>query len=166
MPVSDQGVNLDHFMLIPRVLIFLNRGNNILLLKGAKDKRLWAGLYNGIGGHIEQGESINAAVNRELREETGLISQNIWLCGFITIDTQTNPGVIIFVYKGESTGGNLISSNEGLLEWVEQSQLIHLPLVGDLPALLPKIIAMKQGDFPFIAHSSYNELGKIAVSFL
>lgn len=166
MPVSEQGINLNHFMLIPRVLIFLTRGNSILLLKGANDKRLWAGLYNGIGGHIEQGESIIAAVNRELREETGLISQHIWLCGFITINTQTNPGVVIFVYKGELTGGNLISSNEGLLKWVEQSQLIHLPLVGDLPTLLPKIIDMKQGDFPFYAHSSYNELGKIVVSFL
>ena len=164
MPVSDQGVNLDHFMLIPRVLIFLTRGNNILLLKGAKDKRLWAGLYNGIGGHIEQGESIISAVNRELHEETGLNSQILWLCGIITIDTQTNPGVVIFIYKGESTEDNLISSNEGLLEWVEQSQLMHLPLVGDLPTLLPKIIAMKQGDFPFIANISYNELGKIAVS--
>jgi 8-oxo-dGTP diphosphatase len=166
MPVSEQGVNLEHFMLIPRVLLFLTRGNDVLLLKGAKDKRLWAGLYNGIGGHIEQGESIIAAVNRELYEETGQIPQNLWLCGIITIDTQTNPGVLIFVFKGESTGGNPISSNEGLLEWVEQSRLVRLPLVGDLPTLLPKIIAMKQGDFPFFAHSSYNEIGKIVVSFL
>ena len=40
-------------MLIPRVLIFLTRGESILLLKGATTKRLWADKYNGIGGHAD-----------------------------------------------------------------------------------------------------------------
>ena len=165
MPVSDQGVNFNRYMFIPRVLIFLTRGSEILLLKGAKDKRLWADLYNGIGGHIEQGEAIISAANRELCEETGLTSQNLWVCGIITIDAQTNPGVVIFILKGEANGDHPISSGDGLLEWIEQSQLVHLPLVEDLPTLLPRIIQMKQGDFPFFAHSTYNERGNIVVKF-
>ena len=165
MPVSDQGINRRRYMLVPRVLIFLTRGSKILLIKGAKDKRLWAGLYNGIGGHIEQGEDILSAVNRELYEETGLVSQNLWLCGILTVNTQTNPGVGIFIFRGESTVDQTISSNEGLLEWVEISQLLQIPLVDDLPTILPKILDMKPGDLPFFFHSSYNEHGDIVVTF-
>jgi len=74
MPVTDQGLNQDRYMLIPRTLIFLTRGDKILLIKGAANKRLWANLYNGIGGHIEPGEDILSAARRELKEETNLTS--------------------------------------------------------------------------------------------
>jgi len=165
MPVSDQGINLIRYMLLPRVLIFLTRGSKILLIKGAKDKRLWAGLYNGIGGHLEQGEDILSAVNREIYEETGLVSQNLWLCGILTVDTQTNPGVGVFIFRGESSAEQPISSNEGLIEWVEKAQLLQMPLVEDLPTILPKILDMKPGELPFFFHSSYNEHGNIVVTF-
>ena len=46
MPQSDQGITHDRYMLIPRKLIFLRRGESILLLKGASANRLWAGKCN------------------------------------------------------------------------------------------------------------------------
>ena len=65
MPASEQGVDFSRYMLIPRVLIFLRRGNSVLLLKGAPTKRLWAGKYNGVGGHVEAGEGILSAAQRK-----------------------------------------------------------------------------------------------------
>src|SRR4030067_969706 len=100
MPVTKQGVNLDRYMLVPRTLVILTRDENVLLHKGADDKRLWAGLYNGIGGHVERGEDIRSAAKRELFEETGITQVDLWLCGIVTVDTQINPGVCIFIYKG------------------------------------------------------------------
>ena len=166
MPVTDQGINFDRYMLVPRTLIFLMRGSSILLLKGAETKRLWAGLYNGIGGHIEQGEDILNAASRELFEETGLLSPDIHLCGILTIDTQINPGVGIFIFCGHCPDGQTAASKEGILEWVGTAEIESLPLVSDLPQLLPKIFGYTPGSPPFFAHSSYDQSGNLVISFV
>ncbi|MDP3183744.1 MAG: NUDIX domain-containing protein, partial [Anaerolineales bacterium] len=67
MPASEQGVSRDRYMLIPRTLIFLRRGDSVLLIKGAPHKRLWANKYNGVGGHLERGEDVLSAARRELQ---------------------------------------------------------------------------------------------------
>ena len=164
MPVQDQGINLERYMLVPRTLIFLTRKDEILLLKGAENKRLWAGLYNGVGGHIEQGEDVLSSAQRELHEETGLLSSNLRLCGVITVDTQTNPGVGVFIFTGVCSEGEPMHSKEGTLEWVKISGIKYLPLVADLQVLLPKILDMKPDDPPFSAFSRYDDDGKLVLT--
>jgi 8-oxo-dGTP diphosphatase len=165
MPASEQGVSLDRYMLVPRTLTFITRGDKVLLIKGAQAKRLWAGLYNGIGGHIEQGEDITSAAHRELLEETGLVAARLRLCGVITVDTQVNPGVGIYLYLGEYLSGELKASAEGSLEWVSKADILNLPLVADLPVILPKLLGMCLGDPPLSAHSFYDQSGGLQVSF-
>ena len=154
MPVSDQGVTRDRYMLIPRVLVFIRRGSRVLLLKGAPTKRLWANKYNGIGGHVEQGEDLLVAAQRELLEETGLAA-DLWLCGTVIVETDENPGIAIFVFSGESSHGEPQASAEWLPEWIPFSKTHDFPLVEDLPYLLKRIQKMKRGDVPFHARSFY-----------
>ena len=163
MPRSDQGVTKDRYTVIPRVAIFLRRGDSALLLRGAPTKRLWPNKYNGLGGHVERGEDALSAAKRELLEETGLTA-DLWLCGTLIVDAGA-MGIALYIFAGECTEGEPQPSREGVAEWIPFDRIGELPVVEDLPALLSKIRQMKRGDPPFSARSYYDEQERLIVEF-
>lgn len=61
-----------HMKLYTVGFAFTEDAKHVVLIR--KSKPVWqAGLLNGIGGHVEHGESSHAAQVREFAEETGLI---------------------------------------------------------------------------------------------
>jgi len=99
MGVSEQGVSLDRYTVIPRVLVFpVNGADQVLLLHGAPNKRIWANRWNGIGGHVEAGESILRAARRELLEEANLTAARLKFVGQVMVDTGGNPGIAFFCF--------------------------------------------------------------------
>lgn len=164
MPKEDQGIIKNRYQVIPRVLIFIFRQKKVLLLHGSETKKIWPGQYNGIGGHIEQGEDIQTAAVRELREETGLIDSYVEFCGNILIDTGQSPGITLFLFKGKYQGGEIIPSDEGKLEWINLESIRNYKLVEDLQFLLPKIAQWKRGK-PLIVGRYYYDGENLIAKF-
>jgi len=157
MPVIEQGLFQDRYQIIPRVLVFVSRGDSLLLIKGAPPKRIWANLYNGIGGHVEKGEDILTAARREFFEETGLALLKPWLCAIVTVDTGEQTGIGIYVFRGEVSSIKFKHSSEGSLEWISLRTINNIPLVEDLPILIPHIMKLNAHSSPLFLHYEYDE---------
>ncbi len=166
MPISDQGMPQNQrYQFVPRVFVFLERDNEILLLKGAPTKRIWPNLYNGLGGDSERGESVLEAARREVMEESGLRAEDLWLSAVITIDSDKDKGIVMWVFRGQSPDQKTRSSEEGSLEWVKISALETLPMVEDIPLLLPKILELERGSAPLWGRYWYNEQDELQMEF-
>jgi 8-oxo-dGTP diphosphatase len=161
----DQGTTLPRYTVIPRVNCFLRHGRDVLLLKGASDKRIWAGRYNGVGGHVERDEDPLTAARREIREETGLEVRELRLGGIVHVCLSKGPGVLMFLFTGEAPSREVHPSAEGTLEWVDPARIGELPAVEDLPVLLPRLLETPLGAPPFFARSYYDAEGHLRVEF-
>lgn len=169
MPKSDQGIDVSlkrqRYTVIPRTLVFITRGEQVLLLRGSAHKHIWANKYNGIGGHIERDEDVYAAARREVREETGLAVENMRLVGLINIDGDQSTGIMLFVFTAESRSGDPIPSEEGTLEWMARHQLDQIDLVEDLPIILPRALDLRPDSPPFFAHYRYDQQERLIIQF-
>lgn len=166
MSIVEQEARSDRYQVIPRVLIFpFNESGEVLLLHGAPTKNIWRSLWNGIGGHIEAGETILNATKRELFEETGFKAKNLILCGQVMVDVGSAPGIAIFIFKAEGMVGEMHLSDEGELAWIKIKDLSDISLVEDLHTILPKVIKFNKGDVIFYGVYTYNASDQLMMSF-
>ena len=124
---------IPRYQVVPRTLIFVFHRDCVLLLRGAETKKNFPGLYNGLGGHVEHGESVLAGAERELFEESGIQGVELELCGLSIDSTHPDVGVEVHIFRGEIDREIApIASDEGELEWVPVSELGRLPALSDL----------------------------------
>ncbi len=134
--MNPYGVDPSRFTLIPRVLVIATRDDAVLLLKRARHKKLWPGLYNAPGGHVERGETPAEAATRELAEETGLHADALTLRGLLIGDAvEELPGVMVFIYHAQVSGDLHERNAEGVPCWIPRSELAASPTLPDLPQI-------------------------------
>jgi 8-oxo-dGTP diphosphatase len=165
---EDQGVAVSRhrYQVIPRTLCFVMHGTEVLLLLGGAKKRLWAGRYNGLGGHVEQDEDIYTSVRREVHEEAGLEVHDLRLRGVVHADAgDPVAGILFFVFTATTDDKNVLPSDEGTLEWWPTKALPTDRLVEDLPVLLPKVLSMGPTDPPLFVAYSYDDDNRLVIQF-
>jgi 8-oxo-dGTP diphosphatase len=88
------------------------------------------------GGHVEKGESFTNAVIREVLEETGLAIARPRLVGIKNWSNDDDSRYMVLLYKTSSFTGELRSSDEGEVYWIEMDDLYEMPLAYDMQDLL------------------------------
>ena len=131
------------------VVIFVIHGDEILMLN--RNKHSWMGMWNSVGGKIENGETPIEAAIRETYEETGIkISENNFnyladLNWFFEED-ECGGSYCYLAYTDEKIATPL-STREGILEWKKIDWVLDKRNRGIVPDIFLLLTGMLSGTF-------------------
>ena len=91
--------------------------------------------YYSVGGVVHMNETAEECILREVKEETGLDILKPRLVGIKQFPIEDGR-YIVLLFKTESFSGQVVSSDEGEMEWVECDRLSEINTVDDLDNLL------------------------------
>ena len=101
------------------------QGKSSKVLLGMKKRGFGAGKWNGFGGKINEGETIEDAAKRELSEETGLLANKLYKVGILDfswqdkpLDSRGEPEILeVHIFKTDKFEGKPIESEEMRPVW-------------------------------------------------
>ena len=88
------------------------------------------------GGHVEEHEPIVDAVIREMKEETGLTIEHPQLCGVKEWINEDGSRYVVFLFKANQFSGELVSSAEGRVFWVEKDEVLKTNWIWHMDGLM------------------------------
>lgn len=132
-------------------LCFLTRGETVLMLHRRFPPN--RGLWNGVGGRLEPGETPLRGALREVEEETGFRLESLTPRGILTWEGfETLPGGL-YLFTAEAPAGEPRQNNEGDLAWQPIAWACAAPeVVSNLHIVLPRLL---RGDPPARYHFVY-----------
>lgn len=115
-------------------MCLIHKDNKILVQERTKTD--WPGITLH-GGHVEKGENFHDAIIREVKEETGLTLLEPILCGIEEYkQTKDEDRYVILFYKCNKFEGELKSSDEGKIYWLDRDKLNSVELSLDLDRMI------------------------------
>ena len=149
----------DHHTVTPRTMCFVFNGNDVLLMKGNETKD-WNGIYDPIGGHIEQGEAVLDNAAREIKEESGLDVTDVQLRGIVHVNNFFGKQVMMFVCSAKSSTREVVGSLEGMPEWVSLNNFDNLKIFEDVKPILKNVLDLEPGKI-FLGTSEFDGKDKL-----
>jgi len=118
-------------------ICYIDNGREFLMLhRNKKPNDVHAGKWIGVGGKLERGETPQECAAREILEETGLTITHPKLVGVKNWHTDEGVRYIVFCYKATEFSGQIHSTEEGEISWVDKETLPQLDLAYDMLELL------------------------------
>ncbi|EQM33383.1 (deoxy)nucleoside triphosphate pyrophosphohydrolase [Rhodococcus erythropolis] len=112
------------------------RGGRLLLAQRTSPPAL-AGRWELPGGKVEEFETPQAALARELREELAVEVR----CGTrIGVDVQLSAGSVLRAYRAELVSGEPVALDHAQLAWVDADELLSMDLVDNDRAWIPELL--------------------------
>jgi 8-oxo-dGTP diphosphatase len=96
-------------------LCLLFHRDQVLMIERKKEPNI--GLWNGVGGHIEQNESPLGSCLREVEEETGICLSTLRFGGILTWESWSHPPGGMYLFSQYLSEPAFINSDEGPLAW-------------------------------------------------
>jgi len=126
-------------------LLFLQRDDEILL--AMKKRGFGEGRWNGVGGKVEAGESIEAAVIREAQEEIGVTPIEFEKVADIRFDEffKSEPTLMhVHVFMSTTWSGMPVESEEMAPRWFTYSDIPYSDMWSDDYYWLPSVLEGKK----------------------
>lgn len=115
-------------------MVMIEDENGKILVEDKVDPH-WKGI-SFPGGHLLPNESIVHSAIREVKEETGLDIKDLKLVG---VNNNVSPNFnryLVFLFKTKTFSGELKSSEEGKVFWVDRKDLINYKLTPEFSDLI------------------------------
>ena len=87
-----------------------------------------AGKWIGVGGKLEQGETVRECAAREMYEETGLTAGALDYRGIVYFSSDTAEDEEMHLFTCTEFSGELHECNEGVLKWIKKEEVAALNL--------------------------------------
>lgn len=103
-------------------LVIIEQEGQVLL--GMKKRGFGAGRWNGFGGKVQDGETIEEAAKREALEECGLVVEKLEKRGELTFEFQGNPELHeVHIFKAIKWTGQWCETEEMQPKWFTFAQI-------------------------------------------
>ncbi|MBO5396199.1 MAG: 8-oxo-dGTP diphosphatase [Clostridia bacterium] len=109
------------------------------------------------GGHVEKYESFTDAVIREVKEETGLTVFSPQLCGIKQWPHTEDTRYIVLFYKTDKFTGELRSSEEGEVFWMNIDDFRKSDMASDMSEMLDIFLDDNKGEFYYYSGDNPGE---------